>query len=120
MQNFRIMQVVKQYFGQLFLTKVRHFPVFVYFILVCVFLNVTIEGAMLLCSSLFLYLNSYLRRFFMINLTEEEKKAVIREHRNNYMAGWRSKNREHVNNYMREWARKKRNEKAEVLADERN
>lgn len=55
----------------------------------------------------------------MINLTDEQKKAVIREYRKVYMSEWREKNREKHNAYMRDY-RKKRRVEAEVITDERN
>ena len=44
----------------------------------------------------------------MIELTEEQKLAIIREHRNAKMREWYHKNKEHRSNYMKEWNRKRR------------
>lgn len=56
----------------------------------------------------------------MIDLTEEQKLAVIREYRNAKMREWYNKNKKHRNDYMREWKKKQRerNHTREVSADE--
>ena len=55
----------------------------------------------------------------MIELTEEQKLAIIREHRNAKMREWYHKNKEHRSEYMKEWNRKrKERECKEVTADE--
>ena len=56
----------------------------------------------------------------MIELTEEQKLAVIREYRNAKMREWYNKNKKHRKDYMREWKRKQRELKRarEVSADE--
>lgn len=52
-------------------------------------------------------------------LTEEQKLAVIREHRNAKMREWYSKNKQHRSEYMKEWNRKrKERDRQEVTADE--
>lgn len=52
-------------------------------------------------------------------LTEEQKLAVIREHRNTKMREWYQKNKEHRSNYMKEWNRKKKERECqEVKANE--
>ena len=55
----------------------------------------------------------------MITLTEEQKLAIIREHRNAKMREWYHKNKEHRSEYMKEWNRKrKERDRKEVTADE--
>ena len=55
----------------------------------------------------------------MIELTEEQKLAMIREHRNAKMREWYHKNKEHRSEYMKEWNRKrKERDRKEVTADE--
>ena len=55
----------------------------------------------------------------MIELTEEQKLALIREHRNAKMREWYHKNKEHRSEYMKEWNRKrKERDRKEVTADE--
>ncbi len=55
----------------------------------------------------------------MIELTEEQKLAIIREHRNAKMREWYHKNKEHRSNYMKEWnRRRKERDCQEVTADE--
>lgn len=55
----------------------------------------------------------------MIELTEEQKLAIIREHRNAKMREWYHKNKKHRSEYMKEWNRKrKERECKEVTADE--
>ena len=55
----------------------------------------------------------------MIELTEEQKLTIIREHRNAKMREWYHKNKEHRSEYMKEWNRKrKERECQEVTADE--
>ena len=51
-------------------------------------------------------------------LTEEQKMAVIREHRNKKMREWYNKNKQHRSDYMREWNRKRRIER-EGISDEK-
>lgn len=55
----------------------------------------------------------------MIELTEEQKLAIIREHRNAKMREWYHKNKEHRSKYMKEWNRKrKERDRQGVTADE--
>ena len=55
----------------------------------------------------------------MIELTEEQKLAIIREHRNAKMREWYHKNKTHRSEYMKEWNRKrKERDRKEVTADE--
>lgn len=55
----------------------------------------------------------------MIELTEEQKLAIIREHRNAKMREWYHKNKEHRSEYMKEWNRKrKERDRKEVTVDE--
>ena len=55
----------------------------------------------------------------MIELTEEQKLAIIREHRNAKMREWYHKNKEHRSEYMKEWNRKrKERDRKEATADE--
>ena len=55
----------------------------------------------------------------MIELTEEQKLAIIREHRNAKMREWYHKNKEHRSEYMKEWNRKrKERDRQGVTADE--
>lgn len=55
----------------------------------------------------------------MIELTEEQKLEIIREHRNAKMREWYHKNKEHRSEYMKEWNRKrKERDRKEVTADE--
>ena len=55
----------------------------------------------------------------MIQLTEEQKLAIIREHRNAKMREWYHKNKEHRSEYMKEWNRKrKERDRQGVTADE--
>ena len=55
----------------------------------------------------------------MIELTEEQKLAIIRDHRNAKMREWYHKNKEHRSEYMKEWNRKrKERDRKEVTADE--
>lgn len=55
----------------------------------------------------------------MIELTEEQKLAIIREHRNAKMREWYHKNKEHRSEYMKEWNRKrKERDRKGVTADE--
>lgn len=55
----------------------------------------------------------------MIELTEEQKLAIIREHRNAKMREWYHKNKEHRSKYMKEWnSKRKERECQEVTADE--
>ena len=54
----------------------------------------------------------------MITLTEEQKLAIILEHRNAKMREWYSKNKQHRSDYMREWNRKRRIER-EGISDEK-
>ena len=49
----------------------------------------------------------------MMNLTDEQKLQIIREHRNAYMAEWRSKNRKKYNAYMVEWKKNRKEAKGE-------
>lgn len=57
----------------------------------------------------------------MIELTEEQKLAIIREHRNAKMREWYHKNKEHRSEYMKEWNRKrKERDRKEVTADEQH
>lgn len=44
----------------------------------------------------------------MIELTEEQKLAIIREHRNAKMREWYHKNKKHRSEYMKEWNRKRK------------
>ena len=41
-------------------------------------------------------------------LTEEQKLAVISEHRNAKMREWYNKNKQHRSEYMKEWNRKRK------------
>ena len=55
----------------------------------------------------------------MIELTEEQKLAIIREHRNAKMREWYHKNKEHRSEYMKQWNRKRKEcDRKEVSADE--
>ena len=55
----------------------------------------------------------------MIELTEEQKLAIIREHRNAKMREWYHKNKEHRSEYMKELNRKrKERDRQGVTADE--
>lgn len=55
----------------------------------------------------------------MIELTEEQKLAIIREHRNAKMREWYHKNKKHRSEYMKEWNRKrKERDRQGVTADE--
>ena len=55
----------------------------------------------------------------MIELTEEQKLAIIREHRNAKVRQWYHKNKEHRSKYMKEWNRKrKERDRQGVTADE--
>jgi hypothetical protein len=49
-------------------------------------------------------------------LTEEQKLAIIREHRNAKMREWYHKNKKHRSEYMKEWNRKRRASKTESVA----
>lgn len=48
----------------------------------------------------------------MIGLTEEQKLAIIREHRNAKMREWYHKNKKHRSEYMKEWNRKRKEREA--------
>ena len=55
----------------------------------------------------------------MIELTEEQKLAIIREHRNAKMREWYHKNKEHRSKYMKEWnSKRKERDRKGVTADE--
>ena len=55
----------------------------------------------------------------MIELTEEQKLAIIREHRNAKMREWYRKNKEHRSKYMKEWnSKRKERDRKEVTVDE--
>ena len=55
----------------------------------------------------------------MIELTEEQKLEIIREHRNAKMREWYHKNKKHRSEYMKEWNRKrKERDRQGVTADE--
>lgn len=55
----------------------------------------------------------------MIELTEEQKLAIIREHRNAKMREWYHKNKEHRSKYMKEWnSKRKERDRQGVTADE--
>lgn len=55
----------------------------------------------------------------MIELTEEQKLAIIREHRNAKMREWYHKNKEHRSKYMKEWnSKRKERDRKEVTVDE--
>ena len=52
-------------------------------------------------------------------LTEEQKLAIIREHRNAKMREWYNKTKEHRSEYMKQWNRKrKERDRQEVTTDE--
>ena len=55
----------------------------------------------------------------MIELTEEQKLAIIREHRNAKMREWYHKNKEHRSKYMKERnSKRKERDRKEVRVDE--
>ena len=55
----------------------------------------------------------------MIELTEEQKLAIIREHRNAKMREWYHKNKEHRSKYMKERnSKRKERDRKEVTVDE--
>ena len=55
----------------------------------------------------------------MIELTEEQKLAIIREQKKKKMREWYHKNKEHRSKYMKEWnSKRKERDRKEVTVDE--